>query len=66
MDKLLEQLVLDAVLKNNDFNSKRIQLLEAKILHFQAKYKNEMSPNLYKEYLEFFNIQRQTEGRIEK
>lgn len=66
MDKLLEQLVLDAVLKNNDFNSKRIQLLEAKILYFQAKYKNEMSPNLHKEYLEFFSIQRQTEGRMEK
>ena len=66
MDKLLEQLVLDAVLKSNDFDSKRIQLLEAKILYFQAKYKNEMSPNLYKEYLEFFNIQRKTEGRIEK
>ena len=66
MDKLLGQLVLDAVLKNNDFNSKRIQLLEAKILYFQAKYKNEMSPNLHKEYLEFFDIQRQAEGRIEK
>ena len=66
MDRLLEELVLDAVLKSNDFNSKRIQLLEGKILYFQAKYKNEMSPNLYREYLEFFNIQRQTEGRIEK
>ena len=66
MDKLLEQSVLDAVLKSNDFDSRRIQLLEAKILHFQAEYRNEISPNLYKEYLEFFNIYRQTEGRIEK
>ena len=66
MDKLLEQLVLGAVLKSNDFDSRRVQLLEAKILYFQAKYKNEMSPNLHKEYLEFFNIQRHTEGRVEK
>ena len=66
MDKRFEERILNAVLKNNDFDSKRIQLLEAKILYFQAKYKNEMSPNLYKEYLEFFNIQRKTEGRIEK
>ena len=66
MDRLLEELVLDAVLKSNDFNLKKIQLLEGKILYFQAKYKNEMSPNLYKEYLEFFDIQRKAEGRIEK
>ena len=66
MDKLLQQLVLDAVLKSNDFDSKRIQLLEAKILYFQSKHRDEMSPKLHKEYLEFFNIQRQTEGRIEK
>ena len=66
MDRLLEQLVFDAVLERSDFNSKRIQLLEGKILYFQAKYKNEMSPSLYKEYLEFFDIQRQAEGRIEK
>ena len=66
MDGLLGELVLDTVLKSNDFNLRKIQLLEGKILYFQAKYKNEMSPNLYKEYLEFFDIQRQTEGRIEK
>ena len=66
MDGLLGELVLDAVLKSNDFNLKKIQLLERKILYFQAKYKNEMSPNLYKEYLEFFDIQRKAEGRIEK
>ena len=66
MDQTIEEQILNAVLKSNDFDSKRIQLLEAKILYFQAKYKNEMSPNLYKEYLEFFNIQRKTEGRIEK
>lgn len=66
MDQTIEEQILNAVLKNNDFDSKKIQLLEAKILYFQAKYKNEMSPNLYKEYLEFFNIQRKTEGRIEK
>lgn len=66
MDKLLEQLVLDAVSKSDYFDFRRIQLLEAKILHFQAEYKNKMSPNLHKEYLEFFNIQRCAEGRIEK
>ena len=66
MDKLLEQLVLDAVSKSDYFDFRRIQLLEAKILHFQAEYKNEMSPNLHKKYLEFFNIQRCSEGHIEK
>ena len=66
MDQTIEEQILNAVLKSNDFDSKRIKLLEAKILYFRAKYKNEMSPNLYKEYLEFFNIQRKTEGRIEK
>jgi len=64
MDKSLEQLVLDAVLDGNEFDRKRIQLLEAKILYFYSKHKSDMSENLRKEYLEFFGIERLTHGSI--
>ena len=64
MDQTIEEQILNAILKNNDFDSKKIQLLEAKILYFQTKYKNEMSPALRREYVNFFGIERQTGGRI--
>jgi hypothetical protein len=60
----IESLKYSLAMSENYYSEKIIKLLEAKILHFQAKYKNEMSPNLHKEYMEFFGIQRCTEGRI--
>ena len=51
----------------NAFSSFKNAYLENKTNEFGSlAYKKLDSLNLYKEYLEFFNIQRKTEGRIEK
>jgi len=43
---------------------RKCQTLEASILYFGAKYKNKMSPELLKEYKEFFGIETVREGKI--
>ena len=50
--------------KDNEFLVKKCQTLEASILYFGAKYKNKMSPELLKEYKEFFGIETVREGKI--
>ena len=64
MDKRFEEALIRVLSEHDDFNIKKIQLLEGKILYFQSKYKDEMSPALRREYVNFFGIERQTEGRI--
>lgn len=64
MDKRLEEALIRILSKHDDFNIKKIQLLEGKILYFQSKYREEMSPSLRREYLNFFGIERLAEGRM--